>query len=118
MFDTHDIFAANNNGDMLLYALAGGRYIAVSGTDARQENNKRLSALDVAMAYGKQGSFGDFQEGGVIPLHISERCLRRYSICLLYRSSVCRDILSTFKTRRIFSHAERIYLRLRVISPN
>ncbi|CRL24154.1 unnamed protein product [Penicillium camemberti] len=63
MFDMHDVFAVNNDGDRLIYVIANREEDSVSlfqellarGLDARRENNKRLSALDVAMAYGKQG---------------------------------------------------------------
>lgn len=59
----HDVFAVNNDGDRLIYVIANREEDSVSlfqellarGLDARRENNKRLSALDVAMAYGKQG---------------------------------------------------------------
>lgn len=59
----HDVFAVNNDGDRLIYVIASREEDSVSlfqellarGLDARRENNKRLSALDVAMAYGKQG---------------------------------------------------------------
>ncbi|KAL1885851.1 hypothetical protein Plec18167_001347 [Paecilomyces lecythidis] len=69
MFDTHDVFAVNNDGDTLLHAIASReeaerseedavslfQELLARGLDARRENNKGLSALDVAMAYGKQG---------------------------------------------------------------
>ncbi|KAJ9217896.1 hypothetical protein DTO166G4_287 [Paecilomyces variotii] len=69
MFDTHDVFAVNNDGDTLLHAIASReeaerseedavflfQELLARELDARRENNKGLSALDVAMAYGKQG---------------------------------------------------------------
>lgn len=69
MFDTHDVFAVNNDGDTLLHAIASREEAERSeedavllfqellerGLDARRENDKGLSALDVAMVYGKQG---------------------------------------------------------------
>ncbi|KAL4922034.1 ankyrin repeat-containing domain protein [Aspergillus aurantiobrunneus] len=68
MFDTHDVFAVNDDGDTLLHAIASReeeerseedavllfRELLARGLDVRRENNKGLSALDVAMAYGKQ----------------------------------------------------------------
>ncbi|KAL2822234.1 ankyrin repeat-containing domain protein [Aspergillus cavernicola] len=69
MLDAHDVFAVNKNGDTLLHAVAGRedfenteenavwlfQELVARGLDARQENEKGLSALDVAMAYNKQG---------------------------------------------------------------
>ncbi|KAK2759133.1 hypothetical protein FQN54_003232 [Arachnomyces sp. PD_36] len=69
MFDTHDVFAVNNDGDTLLHAIASReeeerseedavllfQELLTRGLDARRENNKGLGALDVAMAYGKKG---------------------------------------------------------------
>lgn len=69
MFDTHDVFAVNNDGDTLLHVIATREEterrfnedtirlfqdLLARGVDARQENNKGLSALDVAMAYDQE----------------------------------------------------------------
>ncbi|OJJ03051.1 hypothetical protein ASPVEDRAFT_889539 [Aspergillus versicolor CBS 583.65] len=69
MFDTHDVFAVNNDGDTLLHVIATREEterrfdedtvrlfqdLLARGVDARQENSKGLSALDVAMAYDQE----------------------------------------------------------------
>lgn len=70
MFDTHDVSAVTNDGDTLLHVIATREVmerredqdtvrlfqdLLARGLDARQENNKGLSALDVATAYDQQG---------------------------------------------------------------
>ncbi|KAJ5833535.1 hypothetical protein N7474_001846 [Penicillium riverlandense] len=68
MFGYHDVFAVNNDGDTLLHAVAGreddetsepdGRWLfqelLARGLDPRKENNKGMSALDVAAACERQ----------------------------------------------------------------
>jgi len=68
MFDEHDVFAVNEEGDTLLHAVAGRedgvetipdgvwlfRELMARGVDPRQENKKGVSALDVAAACGKE----------------------------------------------------------------
>ena len=76
MFDTHDVFAVNNDGDTLLHVIATREEterrwdedtvrlfqdLLARGVDARQENNKGLSALDVAMAYGQDNILALFE---------------------------------------------------------
>ncbi|TVY45194.1 Serine/threonine-protein phosphatase 6 regulatory ankyrin repeat subunit C [Lachnellula occidentalis] len=79
MFDGHDVFAVNYDGDTLLHAVAGReddeegqtesteidgvflfKELVARGVDPRKENKKGLSALDVAAACGRQSILGLF----------------------------------------------------------
>ena len=74
IFDSHDVLAVNDEGDTLLHAVASReedsqseptgvwifKELMVRGVDPRQENKKRVSALDVAAACGKEGILGLF----------------------------------------------------------
>ncbi|OGM45308.1 putative ankyrin repeat domain protein [Aspergillus bombycis] len=78
MFQVHDIFAVNDNGDTLLHAIAGREDTRMSesepdgvwlfeelmacGLDARKENKQGLTALDVAAARGMQGIMRLFEK--------------------------------------------------------
>ena len=72
MFEQHDVFAVNDEGDTLLHVVAGRkdddeegpgdgdsmtlfRELMERGLDPRKENKQKLSALDVAAAYRKEG---------------------------------------------------------------
>lgn len=69
MFEEHDIFAVNDEGETLLHIIASRqegygaeddgvwlfKELLARGLDPRKENKKRLSALDVAAACGKEG---------------------------------------------------------------
>jgi ankyrin repeat protein len=83
MFEQHDVFAVNDEGDTLLHVAAGRkgddkgyryyrerpsdrvsvtlfRELMERGLDPRRENKRGLSALDVAAACGKEGVLGLF----------------------------------------------------------
>jgi ankyrin repeat protein len=74
MFDEHDVFAVNDEGDTLLHAVATReedsdseatgvwlfKELMARGVDPRQENKKRSSPLDVAAAFGKTLILGLF----------------------------------------------------------
>lgn len=74
MFDEHDVFAVNDDGDTLLHAVAGReeddesvpdglwmfKELMARGVDPRRENKKGASALDVAAACGKDPILGLF----------------------------------------------------------
>ncbi|KAE8329387.1 ankyrin repeat-containing domain protein [Aspergillus sergii] len=78
MFQAHDIFAVNDNGDTLLHAIAGREdtresesepdgvwlfeELMARGLDARKENKQGLTALDVAAARGMQGIMRLFEK--------------------------------------------------------
>ncbi|KNG81063.1 putative ankyrin repeat domain protein [Aspergillus nomiae NRRL 13137] len=78
MFQVHDIFAVNDNGDTLLHAIAGREDTRESESepdgvwlfeelmardlDARKENKQGLTALDVAAARGMQGIMRLFEK--------------------------------------------------------
>ncbi|KAB8265038.1 ankyrin repeat-containing domain protein [Aspergillus pseudonomiae] len=78
MFQVHDIFAVNDNGDTLLHAIAGREdtresesepdgvwlfeELMARGLDARKENKQGLTALDVAAARGMQGIMRLFEK--------------------------------------------------------
>ncbi|GAB1206089.1 hypothetical protein APSETT445_004770 [Aspergillus pseudonomiae] len=78
MFQVHDIFAVNDNGDTLLHAIAGREdtresesepdgvwlfeELMARGLDARKENKQGLTALDIAAARGMQGIMRLFEK--------------------------------------------------------
>ncbi|RMZ41376.1 hypothetical protein AFCA_004741 [Aspergillus flavus] len=80
MFQAHDIFVVNDNGDTLLHAIAAREdtpesesepdgvwlfeELMARGLDAKKENKQGLTALDVAAARGMQGIMRLFEKEG------------------------------------------------------
>jgi hypothetical protein len=74
MFDNHDVFAVNYEGDTLLHAVAARveeedsgpdglwlfKELMKRGLDARKQNKKGVSSLDVAAAFGNEDILGLF----------------------------------------------------------